>query len=290
MTLLADVLDREGSPIDYARRRRVFGQRAEFIDPEHWAEIQEKSGHTHQAPSHVHHANRWIYQRLTGNPVRLMPVAPIRNPDDKPKKYPQFTFELNPFEVDELRRHYQKILSDESIAEPLSWEPNFPAEVSDPMKLPGVSLESIHHSKVHNAILTGALSASAVAKLLNTSAAHIRCIMDRHPLSRREVIENRNEKWRQLYLAGRSISDIGRMVGGGHPTIVRELQRMGVEIRSRAPKQQYQHLTQEVIHRYTRLEESLQGIADATGMCRATVRNILEREGVPRRRCGRRPM
>ncbi|OON82080.1 hypothetical protein B1H18_03205 [Streptomyces tsukubensis] len=65
---------------------------------------------------------------------------------------------------------------------------------------------------------------------------------------------------------------------------------MGVEIRSRAPKQQYQHLTQEVIHRYTRLEESLQGIADATGMCRATVRNILEREGVPRRRCGRRPM
>lgn len=289
VTLLADVLDHEGSPINYERRRKVFGERADFIDPEHWAEIQGKLGHLHRAPSHVHHANRWIYQRLTGNPVSLMPVSPTRNPDDKPKKYPQFTFDLHPFEADELTRHCQKILSDESIAEPLSWEPNFPAEIRDSVKLPGIPLESLHHSKVHQVILAGALSASAAAKVLNTSAAHVRCIVDRYPLSRREVLEKRNEIWRQLYLTGCSISDIGRIAGGSHPTIARELRRMGVEIRPRAPKQQYQHLTQEVIHRYTHLEESLQDIADATGMCRATVRNVLEREGISRRRCGRRP-
>ncbi len=291
LTLLANLLDHEGSPINYARRRKVFGQRAEFVTPEDWLEIERRSGRTYPVPpSHVHHANRWIYQRLTGNPVRLMRVAPIRNRDDKPKKYPQFTFDLHPFEVDELTRRCRQLLSEESIVEPLSWEPAFPVEMPAPVNLPGVLLESIHHSKVHDVILAGGLSASAVANVLNTSAAHIRCIIDRHPLSRREILEDRNEKWRQLYLAGHSISDIGRMVGGSHPAIAKELRQMGVEIRSRAPKRQYERLTQEVIHRYTHLEESLQDIAGATGMCRATVRNILEREGVSRRPCGRRPL
>ncbi|WP_367326442.1 hypothetical protein [Streptomyces sp. HUAS ZL42] len=290
MTLLADILDQEGSPINYARRRKVFGYQSQFIGPEHWAEIQRKSGRQRQTPSHVYHANRWIYQRLTGNPVRLMPVPSSWNADDKPKRYPQFTFDLNPFEVDELTLHCQNILSDESIAEPLSWEPDIPADALDSMSLPGTSLESIHYSKVHDVILAGALSASAAAKVLNTSAAHIRCIIGRHPLSGQEVLEDRSEEWRRLYLAGHSINDIGRMTGGGHQVIAKELRRMGVEIRARAPKQQYQHLTQEVIHRYIQLEQSLQDIADETGMCRATVRNILKREGVSRRRCGRRPL
>uniref|UniRef100_UPI0019D19B7A hypothetical protein n=1 Tax=Actinacidiphila soli TaxID=2487275 RepID=UPI0019D19B7A len=251
--------------------------------------LQWKSSHTHRAASNLHHANRWIYERLTGSPVRMMSRSTASTSDDKPKKYPLFKFDIHPVEVDELTRHCRRLLLAEGIEEPLSWEPEIP-ETLDHMKFPGIPLDMIPPSAVHEILIGGTLSASAVAKSLDTSAAHIRCIMDRNPLSRREVVATRNETWRELYLSGQSITAIGRTVGGGHPVILKELRRMGVEIRPRAPKRLYAHLTQEVIHRYIQLEESLQEIADATGMCRATVRNMLKREGVSRRRCGRRPV
>lgn len=289
VTTLADVLDQSGSPIDYARRREVFGQRREFIDPEEWARIRRLARPVHDARAYVQQANRWIYQRLTGNPIRQFPSPPGSDPLDTVKKYPQFTFELDPVEIDGLVKIGRKLLSAEGIVEPFTWEPDVPYAVAVNAKLPGVVRESIHHSKVHDVILEGALSASAVARKLQTSPAHVRCILDRQPLNRRSPLAQRNEKWRQLYLDGLSVAQISQVAGGSRTRILKELRRMGVEIRSRAPERVYGHLIQEVIHRYSHLGESLQNIADATGMCRATVRNILMREGVPRRPCGRRP-
>ncbi|MGW0556539.1 hypothetical protein ACWDZ6_20415 [Streptomyces sp. NPDC002926] len=289
VTMLADLLDQTGSPIDYTRRREVFGQMAQFINPEDWAEIRRQSRPTHHAQAYIQHANRWIYQRLTGNPIRQFPAPPCSDPHDSPKKYPHFTFELDTAEIDGLNRIGQRLLSAERIAEPLTWEPAIPDALALDIKLPGVARESIHHSKVHDLILDGALSASAVARTLNTTPAHVRCILDRQPLNRSSTVAQRNEKWRQLYLDGLSATQISQVAGGSSTTILKELRRMGVEIRSRAPEHVYGHLIQEVIHRYRHLGESLQSIADRTGMCRATVRNILKREGVPRRPCGRRP-
>lgn len=243
----------------------------------------------HDARVYVQQANRWIYQRLTGNPIRQFPSPPGSGPLDTVKKYPQFTFELDPVEIDGLAKIGRKLLSAEGILEPFTWEPDVPYAVAVNAKLPGVVRESIHHSKVHDVILEGALSASAVATKLQTSPTHVRCILDRQPLNRRSPFAQRNEKWRQLYLDGLSVAQISQVAGGSRTRILKELRRMGVEIRSRAPEHVYGHLVQEVIHRYSHLGESLQNIADATGMCRATVRNILMREGVPRRPCGRRP-
>ncbi|MGV9567518.1 TniQ family protein [Streptomyces sp. NPDC003480] len=288
VTMLADVLDQSGSPIDYARRREVFGGRREFIDPEDWAGIRRQAGPVHDAQAYVQQANRWIYQRLTGNPIRQFPPPPCPDPLDTAKKYPQFIFELDPVEIEGLSRIGRQVLSTEGIVEPLNWEPDIPHSVAADVRLPGIVRESIHHSEVHDLILEGALSASAVARKLKTSPAHVRCILDRQPLDRRSPFAQRNEKWRQLYLGGLSATQISQVAGVSSTSILKELRRMGVEIRSRAPGRVYEHLVQEVIHRYSHLGESLQEIADTTGMCRATVRNILMREGVPRRPCGRR--
>ncbi|MEU2207586.1 TniQ family protein [Streptomyces hygroscopicus] len=289
LTLLADLLDSDGSPINYARRRKIFGKRRDFITLDEWTCIRRNAGHNYPANSFVHHANRWIYQRLTGSPVRMMPAPTTPIPDDKPRKYPQFTFDLHPSETEALTRCCYTLLAEHDITEPLSWAPSIPADL-DTSRLAGTTLESVTPRQVHVLLLTGTPSASGVAKALGTSAAHIRCIIDRHPLSRHDIVADRIEKWRQLYLSGRSVAEIAREVGGGHQTILTELRRLGVEIRPRAPRHQYTHLTEEVIHRYTKLDQSLQDIADATGMCKATVRNILEREQVPRRRCGRRTL
>ncbi|MEU1800754.1 hypothetical protein [Streptomyces sp. NPDC019937] len=289
VTMLADVLDQSGSPIDYARRREVFGRRREFIDPEEWAGIRRHAGPVHDGQAYVQQANRWIYQRLTGNPIRQFPPPSCLDPLDTAKKYPQFLFGLDPVEIDGLAKIGRQVLSAERIVEPFAWEPDIPHAVAVDVRLPGVVRESIHHSKVHDVILEGALSASAVARKLKTIPAHVRCILERQPLNRRSPFVQRNEKWRQLYLDGLSATQISQVAGGSSTSILKELRRMGVEIRSRAPERVYGHLIQEVIHRYSHLGESLQDIADTTGMCRATVRNILMREGVPRRPCGRRP-
>ncbi|MGW7361484.1 hypothetical protein ACWGI0_33925 [Streptomyces sp. NPDC054802] len=288
MTMLADVLDQSGSPIDYERRREVFGRQRGFIDPEDWADIRRHAGPVHDAQAYVQQANRWIYQRLTGNPIRQFPPPSCPDPLDTARKYPQFIFELNPAEIEGLTRIGRQLLSAEGIVEPLTWEPDIPHAVAIDLRLPGVVRESIHYSKVHEVILQGALSASAVARKLKTSPAHVRCILDKQPLNRTSPVAQRNEKWRQLYLDGLSATQISQVAGGSSTSILKELRRMGVEIRSRAPERVYGHLIQEVIHRYSHLGESLQDIADTTGMCRATVRNILMREGVPRRPCGRR--
>ncbi|QHC28527.1 hypothetical protein GR129_06510 [Streptomyces sp. HF10] len=288
LTLLADLLDAEGSLINYARRRKLFGRRNDFISAEAWTEIRRNAGRNYPAASYVHHANRWIYQRLTGNPVRTMPSPSSVTNEDKSKKYPLFAFDLHPLEFDALTRRCSELLADHDINEPVLWEPSVPAHL-DVLGLAGISLDSIAFTQVHDLLQAGSQSASAVARTLGTNTAHVRCIIDRHPFSRHEIVAGRIETWRQLYVSGHSIAEIARTVGGGHAIIASELRRIGVEIRPRAPRRQYTHLVQEVVSRYTERDQSLQEIADATGMCKATVRNVLEREGVPRRGCGRRP-
>ncbi|WP_257033697.1 TniQ family protein [Streptomyces sp. Ag109_G2-15] len=242
LTLLADLLDSDGSPINYARRRTIFGKRRDFITLDDWTHIRRSAGHNYPADSSVHHANRWIYQRLTGSPARMMPAPTTPIPDDKPRKYPQFTFGLEPLETDALTRRCHRLLTEHDITEPLSWEPSIPAHL-DTVRLSGTTLESITPRQVHELLLADTPSASGVAKALGTSAAHIRCIIDRHPLSRHDIVADRIEKWRQLYLSGRSVAEIAREVGGGHQTILTELRRLGVEIRPRTPRHQYTHLT-----------------------------------------------
>jgi DNA-binding CsgD family transcriptional regulator len=287
LTLLADQLDTDGSLINYARRRSLFGRSNAFISAEAWTEIRRNAGHNYPAFSSVHHANRWIYQHLTGNPVRMMPSPRSVTDEDKPKRYPLFAFDLHPMEADALTRRCYALLANHEIVEPLSWEPPIPAQL-EVLGLAGTSLDSITPAQVHDLLLAGASSASTVARTLSTSVAHVRCIIDRHPLSRHAIVADRIDKWRQLYLSGHTVAEIARIVGGGHGTITSELRRLGVEIRSRAPRHQYAHLTEEVVSRYTERGQSLQEIADEIGMSKSTVSNILERENVRRRRCGRR--
>ncbi|GGJ71512.1 hypothetical protein [Streptomyces brasiliensis] len=77
LILLADHLDRHGSPIDYARRRALFGTRTCFVALADWLHLERRLRANHTPD--IAHAQRWIFHTLTGSPPHLAhpAIAPV---------------------------------------------------------------------------------------------------------------------------------------------------------------------------------------------------------------------
>ncbi|WP_210571398.1 hypothetical protein [Streptomyces sp. GESEQ-4] len=180
ITALADDLDVHGSPIDYARRRALFGSRETFLDRQRWTRLQ-KTLRSNPAGTHLH-AQRWLFETLTGSTIRLAhpALAPATAAD---YGYCQrFRWHLLPAEADLLYQRALELLDPHRLDEPARWSPQLPGHLMGELILPGPDPSSITPDQVQRLAPTGAFSIARLAKDLGATTAHARYLLAEHPV------------------------------------------------------------------------------------------------------------
>jgi hypothetical protein len=237
LILLADHLDQHGTPIDYARRRALFTERDCFIDPRCWSDLQRRLRSTH-APN-VAHAQRWIFHTLTGSPPHLGHPGLAPAPGAQRQQYQRFRWRILPAEADLLTHTAQALLDKHGIDEPLQWTPRLPARALRHLVLPGPDPDSITVAELHQAVPGGDFSIAQVARTLNTSTAHVICLLSQHPVDwspprfrRTQHTATRLKHWRTWYEQDHlSLQDIADHEGTSLATVRLEFIKNGVRLR-----------------------------------------------------------
>jgi hypothetical protein len=155
---LARQLDDNGTPIDYARRRRL----------------------PRLAQAREHLARLRLIEMLTGTHPRYLP-APLQLPATRTQRYSSFTLTM-PEQLDLcLRRQASSLLSKAGIDEPVTWEP--PPGWITGIPWPGPDPDSIAASDLHP-LIRARLPASAIAARLATATDHVLLAATRNPAPR----------------------------------------------------------------------------------------------------------
>jgi hypothetical protein len=191
---LARQLEDNGTPIDYARRRRLprlaqaqldvtawRRQRHILRHPATWGQPQQPDDTTLAAnPVREHLARLRLIEMLTGTHPRYLP-GPLQLPATRTRHYSNFTLTL-PAQLDLcLRRQASSLLSKASIDEPVTWEPP-PGWVTG-ITWPGPDPDSISPGDLHP-LIRARLPASAIAARLPATADHVLLAATRNPAPR----------------------------------------------------------------------------------------------------------
>ena len=225
LILLADHLDQHGSPIDYARRRALFTKQARFIDPRCWSDLQRHLRSNHRPDAA--HAQRWIFHTLTGSPPHLAhpDLAPAAGAQRQ--QYQRFRWRILPAEADLLTHTAHALLDEHGINEPLRWTSQLPARGLRHLALPGPDPDSITVTQLHQAVPGGDFSIAQLASILNTTTAHVICLLSQHPVDwspprfrRTQHTATRLEQWRIWYEQDHlSLQDIADREGTSLATV-----------------------------------------------------------------------
>ena len=111
---IADTLDAGGSPIDYGRRRRLWG-RGDAMSRTEWLAILDGAGLVAGGTPQHRQACVWLRETLTGD-------APVSTAAER-RAYAQFSLGLTPDAAAELLAHAHGLLRAAGIDEPLEWSP-----------------------------------------------------------------------------------------------------------------------------------------------------------------------
>jgi TniQ len=191
---LARQLEDNGTPIDYARRRRLprlaqaqldvtawRRQRHILRHPATWGQPQQPGGTAlAAAPVREHLARLRLIELLTGTHPRYLP-GELQLPAARTQHYSNFTLTM-PAQLDLcLRRQASALLSKASIDEPVAWEP--PPGWITGVPWPGPDPDSITPGDLHP-LIRARLPASAIAAKLATTADHVLLAAARNPAPR----------------------------------------------------------------------------------------------------------
>jgi hypothetical protein len=191
---LARQLEDNGTPIDYARRRRLprlaqaqldvtAWRRQRYIlrHPATWGQPQQPGGTAlPAAPVREHLARLRLIELLTGTHPRYLP-GDLQLPATRTQHYSNFTLTM-PEQLDLcLRRQARSLLSKAHINEPVTWEP--PPGWITGITWPGPHPDSITTSDLHP-LIRARLPASAIAAKLATTADHVLLAATRNPAPR----------------------------------------------------------------------------------------------------------
>ncbi|GHB71773.1 hypothetical protein GCM10010331_69680 [Streptomyces xanthochromogenes] len=237
LILLADHLDTQGAPIDYARRRTLFTTCDRFLDPQVWQELQGRL-RSNLIPSAAH-AQRWIFQALTGSPAHLAhpDVAPATA--SQRQQYQRFRWRILPAEVELLRHTARTLLDEHNINEPLQWTPCLPARALRHLVLPGPDPARITAAQLHRATPVGDFSVARLAHTLKTTTAHVTYLLAEHPVDwspprfrRTQQTARRIKQWRTWYEHDHlSLQDIADREGTTLATVRLALLKNDVQLR-----------------------------------------------------------
>ncbi|MFF6807950.1 TniQ family protein [Streptomyces sp. NPDC012616] len=199
--LLADHLDTNSAPIDYARRRALFTTRPQFIDARAWLELQRRL-RSNLSPNPVH-AQRWLFHTLTGSPAHpdIAPATPAQR-----QHYQRFCWRILPAEAELLRHTARRLLDEHGINEPLQWTPQLPDRALHGLQLPGPDPHTISPERLHQAVPGSDFSIAQLARTLETTTAHVVHLLSEHPVDwspprfrRTQHTATRTAQWRQWY-------------------------------------------------------------------------------------------
>jgi hypothetical protein len=188
---LARALEENGTPIDYARRRRlrrlseaqldVTGwrrQRYFLTHPDTWAHRRHLD-HTDPpaAPVQEHYARLRLIELLTCTHPSYLP-GPLSLPERRGQDYAGFVLTLPEPMARYLHQRARYLLSRAGISEPVAWEPPF--EWVTGITWPGPHPGDVSPGDLHPLIQAG-LPVRVIAARLGTTAEHIRLAAARHP-------------------------------------------------------------------------------------------------------------
>lgn len=165
---LARRLEDNGTPIDYARRRRLPRLAQAQLDVTAW----RRQRHI------LRHPATWGQPQQPDNTT--LP-GPLQLPATRTQRYSNFTLTM-PAQLDLcLHRQASSLLSKASIDEPVTWEPP-PGWVTG-IPWPGPDPDSITPGDLHP-LIRARLPASAIAAKLATTADHVQLAAARNPAPR----------------------------------------------------------------------------------------------------------
>jgi len=281
---LARSLEENGTPVDYARRRRLqrFSQarldtgswrrqRYFLTHPATWAQRRHLD-HTDLpvTPVQEQFARLRLIELLTGAHPRYLP-QPLRLPERRRQDYAEFVFTMPEQMARCLHQQARALLAHAAVREPVTWEPPFDWAAGIPW--PGPDPDGISSGDLHPLIRAG-LPVRAIAALLGTSADHVRLAAARHPAAQlapgspapppAEPEPPGTDQLRDLASQGYGARKIARITGCSERTIRQLL--TGAGLRSPAPPPDSGIDPHWLREHYQDRQRSLKDIATETGI------------------------
>jgi hypothetical protein len=234
---LARKLDEHGSPVDYARRRRLRRLSQARLDTAAWHRQRRLLAHRASlpaAPVQEQYARLRLIELLTGTHPRYLP-EPLRLPVRRSQDYAEFVFTMPEQKAFCLHQQARALLSKAGISEPVTWEPPFGWVTGIPW--PGPDPDGIRPENLHPLIRAG-LPVRAIATRLGTTADHVRLTAARHPAPQLapgspappspEPDPPGNDRLRDLTNQGYGARKIARITGCSERTIRQLLTSAGL--------------------------------------------------------------
>ena len=172
---LQDRLTLDGSPIDYQRRREMFGEGVTLSTKE-WRAICRTGGILPGGPLKLTLGKLWLWENLTGEPVANFP-EPYENNESFAVPFHAFLRKLTRDARSALFAHASSLLGDAGIAEPVEWSP--PREWVTGA-IAGVEVEDIPFESISRGLRSGA-SEREVARELGVDPAVVAYSVSRNP-------------------------------------------------------------------------------------------------------------
>ncbi len=123
LTQLADHIRRQGSPIDYERRRRI-AETVPLLDELAWGRICRAAGTPPGGPLKLKGARQWIWEALTGGLVQQAPGGLRADAGGGLNHFHGFVLRLPPLAGELLDAQARRVLDDNGCgSEPLLWSP-----------------------------------------------------------------------------------------------------------------------------------------------------------------------
>ncbi|WNI20028.1 TniQ family protein [Actinacidiphila sp. ITFR-21] len=178
LSVLADYLDQEGSPIDYDRRRAVDYRDLLPLDT-----FQQLCRDIEFDPGGVRRhqfARALLFERISGLPATLAPAAYAPATPELRTMLRTFETDLTPALVSQLGEHAGEFLARQGIHdEPLTWQP--PTDIIDGLELPGCDPGDIDLDTLHRLIRDESLTTAGAARRLGVSHDAVRFVLQEQP-------------------------------------------------------------------------------------------------------------
>ncbi len=194
LSILASRLDVAEVPIDYQRRRRLFGSTM-LLPDDVWKACCTRADVA--ATEHKRqHAERYLLELITGSPDSSHPpLGPLTM--KTASAYAAFCASVRPALAERLRATAERQLAEQGVDEPLTWEPPF--EWVNAPTWPGPHIDSIQPAKLRRLLIDEGRSFSDAAATLGTTSDHVRLLLIRHPMGPLKRPDARQQTIRRAY-------------------------------------------------------------------------------------------
>lgn len=213
--VLAEELDRNGSPIDYDRRRALCSQ-TELIGADTWAHLSRANPTAPGETFKLRVARLWLWETLTGGMAEQAPAPIGMQPQHEIPRYHHLAFHLPGETVRRLTAHARGFLDTHGCHdEPLMWSP--PGDLVAIGDLPGCDPDGVDPGLVHAQLLRR-MPLGDIAQQLGITLDHLRYIIRQHPLE--NPTRTRSGKAMRIKIAARSTpQELRDLVEAGEPIL-----------------------------------------------------------------------